>query len=174
MENNMFLDPENFTVAQRKEFGMWPDANMISRAMIPYVKRIRSESVSVLIAGDKKGENIVDFVDNVSKISSITVLNKDSTDNEKNVFDQNTKDISIISYDVLKDPVDIVCVVDNACTEENLMLLYEAVKSGAIFCGNGHETSKVKEELNKFRRHTRIGTPIMVANRAVWFWYKRI
>lgn len=169
----MFLDPENFTIAQRKEFGMWPDANMISQAMIPYVKRIRSDNVSVLISGDKKGENIVDFVENVKKITSITTLNKDSTEDEKKVFAENTKNISIISCDIIKEPVDIVCVADNACTEENLTLIYEAVKHGGIFCGNGHETTKVKEELTKFRRNTRIGTPIMIANRAVWFWYKR-
>jgi hypothetical protein len=169
----MFLDPENFTVAQRKQFGMWPDANMISLAMIPYIKRMRTDSVTMLIAGDKKGENIVDFVENVNKFSNITVLNKDCTEDEKRVFQENTKDISILSYDVLKEPVNIVCVADNACTEQNLVLLYEAVKQGGIFCGNGHETNPVKTELNKFRRNSRIGTPIMIANRTIWFWNKR-
>lgn len=168
-----FLDPENFTVKQRKEFGMWPDANMMSQAMIPYVKRMRTESVTMLIAGDKKGENIVDFAENVKKLSKITVLNKDSTEEEKKVFTENTTGISILSHDVINEQVDIVCVADSACTEDNLVLIYEAVKNGGIFCGNGHETTKVKEELNKFRRHSKIGTPIMVANRAIWFWYKR-
>ena len=35
------------------------------------------------------------------------------------------------------------------------------------------ETNKVKEALTSFRRSSKIGTPIQVANRSVWFWYKR-
>lgn len=168
-----FLDPENFTVKQRKDLGMWPDLSLISPAMIPYLNRMRSDSLTMLIAGDKKGENIADFAENVKKLSKITVLNKDSTEDEKKVFAENTAGVTNLSFDVIDEPVDIVCVVDNACTEENLVLIYEAVKHGGIFCGNGHDTTKVKEELTKFRRHTKIGTPIMVANRVVWFWYKR-
>lgn len=168
-----FLDPENFNIKQKKEFGMWPDASLMSQAMIPYIKRMRTESVTMLIAGDKKGENIADFAENVKKLSKITVLNKDSTEEDKNVFAENTAGLTNLSYDVIGEPVDIVCVADNACTEENLVLIYEAVKHGGIFCGSGHDTTKVKEELNKFRRHTKIGTPIMVANRVIWFWYKR-
>ena len=169
----MFLDPDNFTIKQRKEFGMWPDADMISLGLIPYIKRIRSETVTIMIVGDHKGENIVNLVENVKKISRITVLNKNATEEEKKVFDENTKEISIISYDVITEPTDVVCVLENACTEENLVLLYEAVKSGGIFCGGGHETVKVKEELTRFRRNSRIGTPILISNRAIWFWYRR-
>lgn len=167
-----FMDPENFTIEQKKEFQMWPDASIPSVSIMPYIKRIRKDAIRVFIVGDVRGESTFDILESVRKVELITVLNSSSELTE--LFDKNTeKHKDRISTKVLESPVDCVIVCDNICTPENLETAYEACLSGGIFCGNGHETQKVKTSLNTFRRKVKIGIPISISNRTTWFWIKR-
>jgi hypothetical protein len=170
------MNPEFFTIQQRKEFGMWPDADLISRGIIPYVNRIKLDAITVTIKSDMKGENIVDLLDNCKKISKIYYSN-DYTDMDERVkaaFNKNTEPYKDKIAEVKGKKVNVVCIDESACNPERLALYYESVLPGGIFCGNGHESPEVKKALLDFRRGNKIGTPIDVSNRAVWFWIKRI
>jgi hypothetical protein len=167
------MNPEFFDIETKKTFGIYPHDQMISIAMTPYLKRMRQEKIAVAVIGDVLGESVVDFLENNAKIAKINVVNSDT--GFKSVFDTNTKPFkSKIELGLAKSKQrDVVCIDKSSCTIENLELYYQAVKSGGIFCGNGHETSEVKEALTQFRRKVKIGTPIQVCHRTIWFWIVR-
>jgi hypothetical protein len=169
------MNPEFFTIDQRKEFGMWPDADLISRGILPYVKRIKSDDITITIKNDLKGENIVDFLDNCDRIRKIYYSNDSEGIDERiqAAFNKNISPYIDKVKEVKGKKVDVVCIEKSSCTPEKLALYYESVKSGGIFCGNGHESGEVKQALQSFRREKKIGTPIDVSNRAIWFWIKR-
>jgi len=168
------MNPEYFDIENLKMFGMWPHQSFISRAIAPYAKRIRKEKVSILLVGDNKGEQCIDFLDLCDdKIQKISVIRNSDDDLVKAIFTKNTKGRDEITDAHSEESFDIICIDEHSCTEEILKKYYDLVPSNGIFCGNGHETKKVKEALTSFRRSSKIGTPIQVANRAVWFWYKR-
>jgi hypothetical protein len=169
------MNPEFFTIEQRKEFAMWPDLDLTSRGIIPYVKRMKLDTVTVTISGDLKGENIVDLLENCKKISKIYYSNDytDADERLKAAFNKNTEPYAAKIAQVKGKKVNVVCIDKSACNAERLALYYENLVPGGIFCGNGHESVEVKEALSAFRRGKKIGTPIDVSNRAIWFWIKR-
>jgi hypothetical protein len=179
------MNPEYFDIENLKIFGMWPHQSFISRGINPYIKRINKDKVYIAAIGDLKGESIVDMLDNCGdKIEKIYVINKyegDDADLVKSIFTKNTKNVKgklVFKKDIQdlngKDYLmDVVCVSDTSCTIDNLVLSYNITAANGIFCGNGHEADKVKVALNGFRRQEKIGTPIQVSNRSIWFWNKR-
>jgi len=174
----MFGDPELFDIETLKNMNMWPNQELISRGIIPYIKRIRKEKIAIAIIGDPKGENAVDILDNTNRIVKINIVNNygDSPNAEvlKSVFSKNTERYkNIIDLGFGKKERDVICFDKSACTVENLVQYYDCVKSGGIVCGNGHNTEEVKKSLTEFRRTNRIGTPIQISYLTTWFWYKR-
>lgn len=173
----MFGDPDFFDIKQLKAMNMWPASTMTSRGIIPYVNRIRKDRVKVTVVGDLKGDTTLDLLENCPKIFRLYSVNNygddETSQNYKKLFETNTKEYESKLRRKSDKVSDVVCIDERACTSDNLKLYYELVNSGGIFCGNGHEYDHVKEHLSKFRREVKIGTPIQVSNRAVWFWYKR-
>jgi CTP synthase (UTP-ammonia lyase) len=171
------MDPELFDIEHLKTFGMWPNTNLISFSIGNYTKRMREDKLAMLIVNDLKGENAYNFLENNNKIIKINIVNKydDTTEQYKRMFDDNTKSFKgKIDFGISKDKRrDIVCIEKSSCTEENLELYYKNVKSGGIFCGNGHESQSVKSALKNFRHKIKIGTPIQVCYTTTWFWYVR-
>ena len=177
----MIGDPEFFDVDTKKAMGLWPDISSTSRGIIPYINRMREDKIRVTFVGSmtEKGETIRDILDSCPKVSRIFVSDpygyteNDTNQRYKELFDKNTS--------MYKDKIrfksdresNVVCIDSSTCTSDILNLYYPLVKPGGIFCGNGHDTNAVKDELSKFRRKVKIGTPIQVSNRTVWFWYKR-
>ena len=152
---------------------------MISRGLIPYVNRMinREEKVKITIVGDLKGESVVDLLQSCPKIFRIYVVNEYADTPEgaklKAVFDKNTEKFKDKIKFMNDRQSNFVCIEREACTPENLKTYYALVKENGVFAGGGHEYDDVKESLSKYRRDNKIGTPIQVSNRAVWFWYKR-
>lgn len=170
------MNPEFFDIEQKKLFGIWPHADLISYGINPYVRRIRQDKIVMAIIGDLLGEDVFCFLEsNPTKIAKINVVNKYDDETLRNVFNKNTADYkSKIGFGLDKDKQrDVVCIEKNACTQDNLMLYYNNVKSGGIFCGSGHDTNEVRQTLTEFRRQQKIGTPIQICHRTIWFWYKR-
>lgn len=171
------MNPDLFDIEHLKTFGMWPNTSLISFSMSPYLKRMRADKLALLLVDDLKGENASYFLENNSKIIKINMINKydDTTEEYKNLFDRNTQSFKgKIDLGISKDKKrDIVCIEKSSCTEENLELYYNNVKSGGIFCGNGHDLNNVKSALLNFRHKVKIGTPIQVCHRTTWFWIVR-
>jgi hypothetical protein len=172
----MFGDPEFFDIEQKKLFGIWPHDQLIAKGISPYVKRIKKDKIAMLIVGDLKGESInqlLTYNNNIIKVNIINTWQKD--DPIKSVYDKNielfkTKIDKGISKDKKRD---VVCIDSSACTLDNLELYYQNVKPGGIFCGNGHDSQEIKDVLTSFRRKNKIGIPIQVSFKTVWFWYTR-
>ena len=169
------MNPEYFDIKNLKMFGMWPHQSSISRGIAPYIKRMSKDKVSVLIFGDHKGEQAVDLVDLCGdKLEKVCVVSNTDDDLIKALFVTNTKGYNQITVDMVWfEQFDVVCVLENSCDEETLERCYKNLPGNGIFCGNGHEADKVKVALTAFRRNQKIGTPIQVSNRAIWFWNKR-
>lgn len=172
------MDPELFDIERKKLFHLWPDVESISYSITPYIKRLKRDKLALVVVNDLKGENSVDFLDNCDKIAKINVVNNyddlnPDVDTIKELFNQNTSKRKEIQRGFEIKERDVVCIDKSACTVENLELYYKAVKSGGIFCGNGHNEHAVKEALSNFRRTNKIGSPILIANKVTWFWYKR-
>lgn len=170
----MFIDPDNMDAKTSKEMGLWPTPEMMSYGIIPYIKRIAKEP-KVLIIGDLKGEDaltIAEAVPNVRMTSDNTYDGSETHENYKKLFRTNTASIKDKKIK-LAEEYDVVIIEANACNSDTLSKYYPLVRPDGIFAGGGHDTTKVKEALNGWRRAMKIGTPIMVSERTVWFWYKR-
>ena len=175
------MNPEHFDIETLKSIGMWPNANLISRGIAPYIRRLKKEKVSVIFVGDKKGEQVADLIelcgDKIEKVCVVNDYEGDDAEILKSLFKKNTvKYADKITTQVMMnegDVFDVVCIDEFSCNKENFLLTYSFVPSNGIFCGGGHETNTVKSALNEFRRGEKIGTPIQVSNRAIWFWNKR-
>jgi hypothetical protein len=173
----MFGDPNFFDVEQKKLFGLWPHDQLISIGMKPYVKRMKNDKLAMLVVGDLMGESVNDFLTDCEKIKKVNVVNiySDETDNLKDIFKKNTEKFKgKIDLGISKDKQrDVVCIDSSSCNVDTLELYYKNTKSGGIFCGNGHELQSTKDVLTEFRRKTKIGTPIQVCHKNIWFWYTR-
>lgn len=169
------MNPEFFDIEQKKTFGLWPHGDLISMGINPYIKRIKEDRVVMAIVGDLRGEDVFNFFENNPKIIKFNVVNKYDDENLRTIFNKNTSaHKSKIGFGLDKDKQrDVVCIEKSSCTLDNLVLYYNNVKSGGIFCGNGHDDQQVKSVLTEFRRTEKIGTPIQVCHRTIWFWYKR-
>lgn len=180
MEIDMIGNPELFDIENKKLFGLWPHDQLISKGINPYIRRIRQDKLAMLVVGDLKGESINDFLtenDNIIKMNVVNVYEGiENAEDLKELYSKNISDFKgKIDKGISKDKLrDIVCIEKTSCTQNNLELYYNNVKPGGIFCGNEHESPEVKAALLAFRRNKKIGTPISVANRTIWFWYKRI
>lgn len=173
------MDPDYFEIDRLRPLGMFPRSTLISRGLIPYVNRManREEKIKITIVGDLKGESVVDFLENCPKIFRIYVVNDYPATPEgeklKKIFEKNTEKYKDKIKYMHDRQSNFVCIERESCSIEILETYYSLVRIGGIFAGNGHEHTDVKEPLVKFRREHKIGTPIQVSNRAVWFWYKR-
>lgn len=168
----MLGDPDLFPIEHLRPMGMWPQVTMTSRGIIPYIKRIKSDKVKITIVGDSKGDSIVDILESCPNVFRIYAINKEDTKYSK-LFEQNIQNFKNKIKFLSDRESDVVCIDGSMCSPEALESFYDLVKPNGIFCGNCHEDVSVKDALNTFRRNKRIGTPIQVSNRTVWFWYKR-
>lgn len=168
----MFLNPEQFSITQSKEMGLWPPSDLCATSMISYIKRMPNK-VNILDVGTMKGENAYRFIELDEKNKIDTIFTIKTTDEYNDLMDTNLKaHYGKVIFSEPKEPVDLVCINSNTDLDNTLKKYYDLVKSNGIFCGNNHSDSKVKDALNKFRRENRIGTPISVAY-DTWFWYRR-
>ena len=175
----MIGNPEFFDIENKKLFGLWPHDQLISKGMNPYLRRVRQDKLAMLIVGDLNGESTYDFLSENDKIIKANVVNiyDDTVESQtmKDLFAKNTdKFKGKIDKGISKDKQrDIVCIDKSDCTVANLELYYSNVKQGGIFCGNGHDLTEVKTALSEFRRKVKIGTPIQICHKTIWFWYVR-
>lgn len=173
----MFGDPENFDIKTKKEFGLWPRPDLVSRGLAPYVRRMKKD-VIISIFDDLKAEATVDFLNLCEeKISYINLYN--NFDDEKNQSFFNVMNTNLQGYENRiktgvfspKKKSDVVCVCGPA-TPEQLNEYYASVRSGGIFAGDNHDRPTVKDMLRDFRRANKISIPIQISNRVIWFWRK--
>lgn len=167
------MDPDFLNINQKRDINLWPDTSLVSRCVIPYINRMKQETVTVTIVGDDRGESTYDILKECPKVSRVAVVDYEYDSRFKELREQNVASVrEKISYDTIGQ-TEVVCVVGKACTFDNLNKFYSFVKSGGIFAGSNHDYPQIKEALNKFRRHVKIGTPIQIAHRTNWFWNKR-
>ena len=166
------MNPEFFDIETLKMVGLWPNPEQPGRNLLPYVKRLRSESVIGLDYGMAKGEDIRILLDECSKISRIDSIfdskseyvevakkNLDGFD-KVNVITELPKDVT---YDfIIVNTENNVASVLNTC--------YNLLKSGGIFAGTNH--AQFRDTIVKFRNDNKIRIPINITHNT-WFWIKQ-
>lgn len=170
------INPDFFTIKQSQEMGTWPPSNLVAHGISPYIGRHKKGDLVILDVGVMKGENAFMLLSNDTKkkikmVYGIVSYAKDNSEYE-NILKQNMKDENRFSLDKIPSKADVVCIHAQGDLYNNLHKYYDIVEHGGIFCGNEHGSTHVKEQLNKFRREKKIGTPINVAN-DTYFWYVR-
>jgi SAM-dependent methyltransferase len=168
--NATMIDPDKLTVREKKLLGMWPPQDSVAHAITPYIKRMSGE-IDVLDIGVGKGENIVYLHENAPNISKIYGLSHSNEFEEILVRNMEGLDKVDRQYDHRQTSVVMVSMND-AVNAELLSMYYAKVKPSGIFAGDFHTEPYVKEALSKFRRKDKIGHPIQVVNRTIWFWKK--
>lgn len=167
------MDPDYVPISGKASVGMWPDLSLVSRCVIPYINRMKNETVTVMIVGDDKGESAYDILKSCPKVTRVALIDYDMNESFASIRETNIAGVrEKISFGEIGQ-TEVVCLTGKACTFDNLKKFYSYVKTGGIFAGSNHDYPQVKEELNKFRRHVKIGTPIQIAHRTSWFWNKR-
>lgn len=170
------IDPNLFSIEQAKSMGMWPPGDVVAYGIMPYVGRMKVDKVKVLDVGVMKGENayIMLELDKNQKIEKIFGVEINTNEGFEKLVRENLKgeDRFALWDGEVHEGFDVVCINSQTPLDEVLPLYYNMVKSNGIFCGNDHALPHVKDALHKFRRDTKIGTPISVS-RGSWFWWKR-
>jgi hypothetical protein len=171
------INPDFFTIKQSQEMGTWPPSNLVAHGISPYIGRHKKGDLVILDVGVMKGENAFMLLSNDTKkkikmVYGVISYGKDAPD-YINILLENMKDESRFIVEVAENrKADVVCIHAQSDLYNNLHKYYDMVEHGGIFCGNEHGSTHVKEQLNKFRREKKIGTPINVAN-DTYFWYVR-
>jgi hypothetical protein len=178
----IMLDPTQFSITQSKSFSIWPPSDLAAHGIIPYIKRLRTPTVTILDVGIMKGENAMFLLESEAgkKIEKIYgVKSYDPVMEKENEFyyyegvlKENIKNEKRINLNYKNKEVDVVCIHAHSDLEKNLETYYTVLREGGIFCGNEQNLTKVKVALSNFRRMNKIGIPIMVAN-GCWFWFKK-
>jgi hypothetical protein len=168
----MLLNPEQFSIIQSKEMGIWPPSDLIADSMYPYIKRM-PQKANILDVGTMKGENAYRFLELDTKNKIDTIFTVRTTNEYDDLVSKNINSYpDKMKFCESKEPVDLVCINSNTDLDTTLKTYYDLVKTNGIFCGNNHSHKNVKEALTKFRRSSKIGTPILVAH-DIWFWHRR-
>lgn len=167
----MNLDPTKFTVKQAKQMGLWPPQDNIGVAIAPYVGRMKG-NIEVLDIGVNKGESIVYLAEKTQNIVRFFGLSHNN--DYQDILLENIKDISKVDRGYTGQEVDVVLITALPdTTAELLSQYYSKVKIGGFFAGDCHDQVFMKEVLGKFRRDNKIGIPIQVVNKTIWFWMKK-
>lgn len=168
--NDITIDPNKLTVEEKKLMGMWPDPNLIGSAIAPYIKRMQGE-VDVLDIGVGKGENIYYLNEHVTNITKIYGLSHD--EKYEDILQKNMHKLTKVSRSYENQQVSVVIVnMNESTTDEQLKLYYDKVKQNGYFVGDMHDKDFTKDVLTKFRRNEKIGNPIQIVNKTIWFWKK--
>jgi hypothetical protein len=167
------MNPEYFDIENLKMFGMWPNGLMLSKGIVPYIKR-KGTDLKINMIDDMKGENTFDILENCPNVKKVYLYNSITDENYEKALKSNLKGFpgNKINTRKLADDADFVCVHRSSCDPDKLKVYYDQLKSGGIFCGSDHDTDQVKVALTSFRRSNKIGTPIQISNRTIWFWIK--
>jgi len=175
------MNPETFDVQKLKLFGMWPPANLIAADIMPYIRRMKVDNVTIGIFGDTRGENVVAFAENneSKKINKIYWTDYPGTEICKSNLksaEENVPNIITDNRDILEKALHI-CVIDSSFFDRVdidtiLPRMYESVKDGGMFVGGGHDNESIKAKVKLFRQQLKITAPISVVNRHIWFWNK--
>ena len=178
------MDPDYFTIQQLKEMGMWPNGNMVSAGLIPYIRRLAGDEKKILFVGNKNGEDVLEFLRLLpSDVSVTTVTLGENMEQHKQVFEANKKlnEYGPISPNrlheyqsdtvIASETFDVV-IIDNVFDDEIMNKYYAALKPLGIMAGNSHDQQQMKETLVEFRKPNKISVPISVAFQHIWFWVK--
>lgn len=180
-------DPTTFNIEEKRVMGLYPPSkDTIADSIYPYLKRLKGQNIKVLEVGTGNGESAFRFLEldkenrRIEKYVSLNLPVKSdmSDDDLKQLARENLKDVpvTIVADDtfIRQEKFDVVFINSDLIDLDNAMKrYYDYCDHNGIFCGNNHHTTHVKEALVKFRRGSRIGTPINVSNRLCWFWWKR-
>jgi len=178
----LMSDPEFFNIEQNKLMGLWPPGDQVAIGVYPYIKRLKTDKVTIVDVGVMKGEGARWFFEmdtvnqKIGMIYGVVSVMEGDKNRYNDLLEKNMSGESrfTLGFDPYKknQEVDVVCINSECNLDKSLKRFYRSVKPNGIFCGNLHASGKVKEALLKFRRDNKIGTPISVSNGS-WFWYKR-
>ena len=166
------MNPELFDIETLKMVGLWPNPEQPARNLLPYIKRLRSETFIGLDYGMAKGEDIRMLLDECEKIEKIiTIFDSKSEYIEaaKKNLDGQAK-VEVVTEFPSDHKFDFIFFNSENEVEKNLKLCYDTLKSGGIFAGNMH--GKLRNTLTDFRNNNKIRIPINIAH-DTWFWTKQ-
>jgi hypothetical protein len=197
----MFIgeDPEYFTIDQLKETGLWPYTFLSAYGMLPYLNRMKADTIVGAEVGVLKGENVVTLLDECTKISKIYGVDhyechtdydimRSSDDMEKyeKVAERNLAPYSD-RYELIKadsvvaakklDPnsLDFVLIDADHSTPgimRDLEAYYPLVKSGGYIFIHDCNAKSVMDGIKKFREENKIRLPIQTSKNFVCYWVK--
>jgi len=174
------MNPELLNIEQKKLVNLWPVESTLAKFILPYLKRSKNENLVCLDYASLRGETAYELLDGYNKISKVYCVqdfNQEQRPNATMYNDiiqhnlSNFKNRYELAGDVPNTEYDLVCLNLEHNLNEALEKTYHLVKSRGIIAGADFANSKVKEEVNKFRRNNKIGININVYN-TYWFWYK--
>lgn len=164
------IDPDQLTITEKKTMGLWPPQDSMAVTIAPYIRRMRGDDVDVLDIGVGAGENLAYLDENVENIVRFYGLSHDNK--YEDLLLKNLDHIKRVDRTYNAQEVAVVLVNMTPETTPGLLAqYYSKVKKGGYFVGDNHDQPYVKEALSKFRRESKIGTPIQVA-KTTWFWIK--
>jgi SAM-dependent methyltransferase len=164
------IDPFKLSIAEKKVLGMWPPNDLLGVAIAPYVRRMRGD-VDVLDIGVGRGENIAYLHETAKNVSKFYGLS--NTNEFEDLLKKNLQNLDKVDRVYNHQQVAVVVVnMDETITPELLSMYYQKVKPTGYFVGDNHDEPYVKEVINNFRRKEKIGRPIQIVNKTIWFWEK--
>lgn len=175
------MNPDLFTIEQKKLTNLWPEQQTLAKFLSPYVKRLKtSPNLIALDYATLRGETAYELLENcenILKIYCVQNFNEERRPHAVMYNDLVTANLikNRARYELVSDvpntEYDIVCI--NSCNNvyDALTKSYSLVKTKGIIGGTDYSEPHMKNEVVRFRRDNKIGININIYNN-FWFWYK--
>jgi hypothetical protein len=194
------MNPEFFTIERLKETGLWDSYSFLSAyGMLPYLNRMKQESLVGAEVGVLKGENIYTLLELCPKISKIygidlykehkdydTVRTQDDMDKYEEIAKENLKDFSdrfvLIKQDSseaakeITEELDFV-LIDGDHSKEgieaDLEAYYPLIKSGGYVFIHDTNAISVMDGIKAFKEKHKNRIPLQRSKNFTSFWVKK-
>lgn len=193
--------PEDFwTVAEKREKGLWPADHTSTKGLWPYIKRLGDNITGVEI-GTSCAEStnlLLDKCPNIKKLYTIDpytqfedwigTITQDILDKQMKVAQDNLKEFSkrvemlrMTSTEAAKkfkpESLDFIFVDGDHSYQgvlDDCKLYYPFLKKGGFFCGHDYGfLPEVKRGVDDFRKELSIKEPLNPTLNTSFFWYKK-
>jgi hypothetical protein len=175
------MDPEFFTIDQKKEVGLWSQEETLGKFLLPYLRRMAGNNKIIgLDYGVLRGETTYELLRDLNKIDKIYGVQVFEEAQKQNTTKYNTvAETNLLSFkgrfemsgDVPNAAYDFVCINKDNDVYKHLTKTYHLIKNRGIIAGTDYPSNEVKKDITNFRKDNKVSSTIHIFNH-FWFWYK--
>lgn len=195
----IYTDEDFMTVKQISEEAGWPLEYTTTKGLVPYINRLRGESLKGIEIGTGRGEGSYLILERCLKVSKLYTIDpfkefndwigvieqkdqnkfEDIAKTNLSVFGERVEMVKKSSDEALSmfadESMDFIFIDgDHSLTQvkNDCINYYPKLKSGGIFAVHDTNLNTVRDGIRMFRDEKKVRIPIQLIGPSISFWYK--